>query len=516
MRKAQGKRQDRAVRGTSGWVRQVAGGFAVIRGVLSGMVVGGVLAVLLASTASLLAPLPPAGDDSVPPGPTLAPPPAPDGQATVGQPAAEAPALPAPVSNDAQPPVPVVSQAPAVPGTAPEGQGDPVPPAPVTPAPETVAVDAPTVPAADPVAAAPASPAPPEGEPALAAPAPAPEPDADPALPQAPAPATAEAAPAVPPADAPAPDAVAEASPPVPEAPAPAPEAPAPEAPAPDSAAGEPAPTLPGRPQPGFASVVDGVRSDRLPRIGADPAPAPDTADAAEAPPAPGATDGPALQRNARPFENPEGKPPMAILLRDDPDSGVDLAALAAGPVALTLVIDPTAPDAAARAALWRAAGQEVALLGDALPARGRGTDFEVAMESLAAAFPQALAVVESEGSPLPADRSGVAALVPALAARGFGLVTWDRGLNALDQAARRDGLPTATIFRTLDAGDEAAPVIRRYLDRAAFSAQQDGRVVVLGRLRPDTVAALQDWSTGTRAAALALAPLSALVQAAR
>jgi hypothetical protein len=497
------------------------------------MVVGGVLAALLASTASLMAPLPPLGDTAgvsadpgaatppVPAAPAEPSPPVAESTAPTGTPTEGAPADPLPQAAAAP-------ELPALPGAATGVDADPAVPAPVTPAPETTAVDAPSVPAADAAAVAPASPPPPEGGTATIAPPPAPASDADPALPQVSAPATSEAAPAVAPAQAPAPDAVAEASPPAPEALAPAPEAlapapetpapeaPAPEAPAPDSAAGEPETVLPGRPQPGFASVVDGVRSDRLPRIGADPAPAPDAAETAEAPPEPEATDGPALQRNARPFENPEGKPPMAILLRDDPDSGVDLAALAAGPVALTLVIDPTAPDAAARAALWRAAGQEVALLGDALPARGRGTDFEVAMESLASAFPQALAVVESEGSPLPADRGGVAALVPALAARGFGLVTWDRGLNALGQAARRDGLPTATIFRTLDAGDEAAPVIRRYLDRAAFSAQQDGRVVVLGRLRPDTVAALQDWSTGTRAAALALAPLSALVQAAR
>lgn len=136
-------------------------------------------------------------------------------------------------------------------------------------------------------------------------------------------------------------------------------------------------------------------------------------------------------------------------------------------------------------------------------------------MESLATAFPQALAVVESAGRPLPTDRTGSSALISALAARGFGLVTRGGGLNALDQTARRAGLPAAAIFRALDAENEAAPVIRRYLDRAAFTAQQDGRVIVAGQLRADTVGAIQDWAdTSSRAAALALAPVSALVQA--
>lgn len=82
--------------------------------------------------------------------------------------------------------------------------------------------------------------------------------------------------------------------------------------------------------------------------------------------------------------------------------------------------------------------------------------------------------------------------------------------MNAADQIARRGGLPTVSIFRDLDAKEETSPVIRRYLDRAAFKAQQDGRAVVLGRLRPETVTALLEWALDGRAASLALAPLTA------
>jgi polysaccharide deacetylase 2 family uncharacterized protein YibQ len=370
-------------------------------------------------------------------------------------------------------------------------------------------------------------------------PDPAPAPAAQPPAPEAPTVTPPEAAAApVPPADAP--QAPAAADPPTetaavqpdqpaapgidaPQAPPtglpspaadPAPQAEAQPEPGPQP---DPAPAEAAVPQPGFGASVEGVRTGRLPRIGDAPAePPPATPEAGTAAAAALPDDAPALLRNARAFANPEGKPAMAILLLDDPASGVDLAALAAGPVALTLVIDPTAPDAAARAALWRAAGQEVALLADALPARGRDSDYEVAMESLATAFPQALAVVELAARPLPTDRAGSAALIASLSARGYGLVTRGGGLNALDQTARRAGLPAAAIFRGLDAEDEAAPVIGRYLDRAAFEAQKAGRLIVTGRLRPDTVGAVQGWAaTSTRAAALALAPVSALVQTA-
>jgi hypothetical protein len=353
----------------------------------------------------------------------------------------------------------------------------------------------------------PGRPAAPGADAPQAAPAALPTPAAQPAPDTAPAPETAPASEAAPASDtAPAPETApaSEAAPAPDTAPAPGPQP-------------DPAPAEAALPQPGLGGAVDGVRTGRLPRIGDAPAQAAPAApeagpDTAETIP----ENAPALLRNARTFANPDGKPPMAILLLDDPASAVDLAALAAGPLALTLVIDPTAPDAAARAAQWRGAGQEVALLADALPARGRDSDYEVAMESLAAAFPQALAVVEGAGQPLPTDRAGSSALIAALAARGYGLVARGGGLNALDQTARRAGLPAAAIFRALDTEDEAAPVIRRYLDRAAFTAQQDGAVIVVGRLRPETVAAVQDWAqTSSRAAALALAPVSALVQAA-
>ena len=96
--------------------------------------------------------------------------------------------------------------------------------------------------------------------------------------------------------------------------------------------------------------------------------------------------------------------------------------------------------------------------------------------------------------------------------AMGRGLLTYDRGLNPADQVARREGLPSAMIFRELDAQNESAPLIRRYLDRAAFKAAQEGRVVVLGSTNLETITALMEWAVEGRGASVALAPISAVL----
>lgn len=262
-------------------------------------------------------------------------------------------------------------------------------------------------------------------------------------------------------------------------------------------------PEVDARPVPGLASPVEGVMTDRLPRIG-DKA-----AEAGEAKPAA------ALTQYARKFANPSGRPPFALLLLDDGSVDLSLLELAAQvKFPLTLVIDPTGKNVAERAALWRAADQEVAILARDLPASAQLSDAEVAIEALTSQIPEALALVAPPGGGvLQTDRATAAAFVPGLEARGLGLVTWDQGLNSGDQIARREGLPAAVIYRDLNGKGEAGPVITRYLDRAAFKAQQDGRAVVMGRLDAEIVSQLVEWSLVGRAASLSLAPLSAVLK---
>lgn len=263
-----------------------------------------------------------------------------------------------------------------------------------------------------------------------------------------------------------------------------------------------PDPTLPSAGTlPADAPVT--AEADPLPKIG-------DTTEAA-----PAAEDQKSdlpLIAYARKFENPEGKPGFAIVLIDPGTEGIDRAALAALPFPVTFALDPTQPKAAEQAAIYRAAGQEVVILATALPKGAQASDVEVAMVALASALPETVAVMDGPEPAFQSDRPLATLVVPVVGGQGRGLLTWDRGLNAADQVARREKVPAAVVFRDLDAAGESAQVIRRYLDRAAFKAAQEGRVTVVGRAVPETIAALLEWSVEGRAATVALAPLSAVL----
>jgi hypothetical protein len=81
--------------------------------------------------------------------------------------------------------------------------------------------------------------------------------------------------------------------------------------------------------------------------------------------------------------------------------------------------------------------------------------------------------------------------------------------------------VPSATIFRDFDGAGQDAAAIRRFLDQGAFKAGQqagglqeaegDG-VIMMGRLRPDTISALLLWGLQDRAQRVALAPVSAVL----
>ncbi len=302
----------------------------------------------------------------------------------------------------------------------------------------------------------------------------------------------------------------------------------------------EPAPTVdtptapdqmataaPLRPAPGFGGKVEGVRTGRLPSIGG--AAAPETTQAATADSeatdiAQGTTETatlrvddpslPAIDRFARVFENPDNKPLFAILLQDIGGPDIDREALAALPFAVSFIIDPTAPDAALAARIYRDAGQEVLMLATGIPAGATASDLSVSFEAMAGALPEAVGVVDQSSGRFQGNRTLSAQVLALVADQGRGVMTWDRGLNAASQIARRDGMRSALIFRALDADGESAPVIRRYLDRAAFKAAQDGRVVVAGQTRPETVAALLEWAVEGRAVTVAIAPASAAMTA--
>jgi polysaccharide deacetylase 2 family uncharacterized protein YibQ len=241
----------------------------------------------------------------------------------------------------------------------------------------------------------------------------------------------------------------------------------------------------------------------------------PDVPAAAAPEPPDTASDAPPIEAYAVPFDNPEAKPLMAIILLD---SGVDLtggpiglAALQSFPYPLSFAVDVRLPDAARRAAEYRAQGFEVMAMLD-LPQGATAADAEVNLSAALSAVPEAVGVFEGVGTGVQDSRDASDQITEALKASGHGLVLQSKGLNTAQKLAVREGVPTGLIFRDFDSAGQTPSVIRRFLDQAAFRASQEGGVIMVGRVRPDTISALLLWGLQDRAERVALAPISAVL----
>lgn len=283
---------------------------------------------------------------------------------------------------------------------------------------------------------------------------------------------------------------------------------------APDEGASGPAPSEPRRIEPAgtLENQAEGVTVNRLPRIGVAPeaeaeAAAPDAAAPADEPQG-------ALSRNAEPFTPPEDKPLMAIVLLDDGQGSLGLEALQAFPYPLSFAIAAAHPDAADLAERYRAEGFEVLIAAD-LPESATAADAETAMQTWLAALPEAVAVIEGTDTGLQSSREASTQLAPILKESGHGLIMLPNGLNTAQKLIAREGVPSATLFRDIDGEGQDAGAVRRFLDQGAMRAvQQEQDVILLGRVRPDTISALLLWGLQDRAASVALAPVSAVLTA--
>jgi hypothetical protein len=127
-------------------------------------------------------------------------------------------------------------------------------------------------------------------------------------------------------------------------------------------------------------------------------------------------------------------------------------------------------------------------------------------------ALPEAVAVLEGNGSGVQMSRS-VSDQVNAFAGEtGRGVILQANGLNSALKLAVKNRVPAAVVFRDFDGGGQGPTAMRRFLDQAAFRARQEGGVVMLGRVRPDTISALLLWGLQDRSSRVALAPVSAVL----
>jgi len=266
------------------------------------------------------------------------------------------------------------------------------------------------------------------------------------------------------------------------------------------------------KPVPGIANMAPQIETGRLPSIGSLPDTGTDAASMTAAKTEPPASDLGALAAYGATFENPNALPLMAIILIDNPDAPISDAALANLSFSVSFAIDAVREDATDVAARYRKAGFEVLMLTN-LPLGADPSDIETAFQAYSRAVPEAIGVLDLGANGFLRGASSASQIAEILAEGGFGLVTPSKGLNTAQKAATREGVPAALIFRQLDENDEKGPVIRRFLDRAAFRAKQEGHVIMLGQTRPQTLEALVQWALEDRAAAVAIGPVSAVLK---
>lgn len=218
----------------------------------------------------------------------------------------------------------------------------------------------------------------------------------------------------------------------------------------------------------------------------------------------------PPIEAYAASFDDPGDRPLMSILLIDDSES-VGAEALRDFPYPISFAIDPAAPDAADKMALHRAAGFEVVLLANLAPASSP-QDTEVSFEVWLETLPETVAILEGNAAGLQGNRKLSDQVTDIALSTGRGLILQSGGLNTALKLAVRAGVPSSTVFRDFDGAGQTPTVIRRFLDQAAFRARQEGGVIMLGRVRPDTISALLLWGLQDRAQRVALAPVSAVL----
>ncbi|MBT2131289.1 divergent polysaccharide deacetylase family protein [Aliiroseovarius lamellibrachiae] len=269
-----------------------------------------------------------------------------------------------------------------------------------------------------------------------------------------------------------------------------------------------PTPGVKSAPVKPIGDLAPNVKTNRLPSI--SDADASEETDAAEAAP-----DQPlsplAIIRNASPYERAADLPIMAVLLKDEGGARADLGDLTNLPFPVTFVVDGTAADAVEAVAYYRSQGAEV-VVEVMLPPASTPADAEVNFQVQAPIIDQGVAVMMNDVSGFQEDTDLAKQIAQILVASGHGVVSFPKGLSTGNRLAIKAGVPAGTVFRDLDGEGQDGRTIRRFLDNAAFKARQMDGVILFGRARPDTLQALIEWSLGSRAKSVSVAPVSAVL----
>ena len=212
-----------------------------------------------------------------------------------------------------------------------------------------------------------------------------------------------------------------------------------------------------------------------------------------------------ALQFTPVPTDN---QPLMAVVLVDNGNMRLDPDILGSLPFTVTIAVPAKNDVHNALMRYYRDEGFEVALLID-LPEGSNATEVTEILDKAISTVSEATTILERTPGTLQNSREISTALADRLALSGHGLVLYDTGVNPALERAKSVAVPVKTIYRNLDQDNGNERAMRRFLDGAAFRAQQEGSVIIVASPSPSVISALTFWSLQERSSSVIKTSLS-------
>ncbi|TMV54977.1 hypothetical protein FGG78_38280, partial [Thioclava sp. BHET1] len=179
--------------------------------------------------------------------------------------------------------------------------------------------------------------------------------------------------------------------------------------------------------------------------------------------------------------------------------------------IPVTFAVDPTTASAEAAARLYRDGGHEVLVLANGIDANASPKDLEVNFAGYFSTVKEAVGLMDTAGSGFERNRTLSQRIGAILKPEGYGMVTYDRGLNAAAQVAAALKIPSVEIAASLRT-PHGPDALNHTLDRLAFRAVQQGGLVVAAPASQAIITALQNWAMGSdHGRDVTFAPVSAL-----
>ena len=188
-----------------------------------------------------------------------------------------------------------------------------------------------------------------------------------------------------------------------------------------------------------------------------------------------------------------------------------DLGDISRLPFPVSFIVDGGQADALDIIATYKAAGFEV-LLQPTLPENATPIDAEVNFQVQSHLFENTVAAFLPVSSGFQSDSPLATQISQILLEQGHGVLAEQSGLNTGYKTALKTGVFAGVVFRDLNGKGANDKIIQRFLDNAAFKAGQQKGVILVGDAIPETLQALIEWSLGSRAKSVALAPVSTVL----